>query len=106
MHIIEAEKLLIRRRRLGITQSEAAGLVGVPYRRYVEWERGERDIPAKHIPRLGKLKPWEQCLILRERHGMSQAEVAQALGRSRIWVGMMERGEVDCGELINYLRLA
>ncbi len=57
-------------------------------------------------PRLGGLWEHEKCLVFRLRRGMSQQEVADAIDRSRYWLGLMERGEVNCDTLSRYWRLA
>lgn len=49
------ERLLTARLRLGLTQPEAADRIGVSFRTWVGWERGEH-IPLKHfVPLLEKL---------------------------------------------------
>lgn len=55
-------------------------------------------------PRLGRLREYEKCLIFRLRRGLSQQEVADAIGCSRYWFGKMERGEVTWETLARYWR--
>lgn len=92
----------MNRRRKEETQAQAAMRHGVSQTRYSRWERGleaERDIPRVAV---GRLRPHERCLLYRRRAGRSQAAVATDLGRCKMWVRQMERGEVDCTELTSY----
>lgn len=97
------QKLLIYRRREGLTQAEAAEHIGMPESSYCCAELDQ----AHHgwtilSPLLGRLREYEKCLIFRLRRGMSQQEVADAIGRSRYWLGKMERGEVTWTTLARY----
>lgn len=93
---------MIYRRRQGETQAEAAERLGMPESSYCCAELDQQhgwEIPE---PKLGPLWEYEKCLIFRLRRGMSQAALARAIGRSRYWVGMMERGEVNDYTLRRY----
>jgi DNA-binding XRE family transcriptional regulator len=96
-----AERLLVDRRRRGETQGAAAARHGVSHSRYSRWERG-LDEPTEAAPRITTLKPHEKCLLYRRRVGITQATVAEDLNRCKMWVRQMERGEVDCTELVQY----
>lgn len=103
--LTEPERLLIGRRRSGQTQAQAAKDWGVSQSRYSRWERGLDPIQAhiKDVPtKLSELEPHERCLIYRRRVARTQAEVATDINRCKMWVRQMERGEVDCTELVNY----
>lgn len=96
-----SERLLVNRRRHGWTQARAASEQGVSQTRYSRWERG-LEPPSGPLPRVSPLRDHERCLLYRRRSSMSQARVAQEMGRCKMWVRQMERGEVDCSELIEY----
>jgi DNA-binding XRE family transcriptional regulator len=96
------ERLLVERRRRGETQAEAAERHGVSQTRYSRWERGLEADGALPTVRVGGLRPHERCLLYRRRAGRSQWQVARDLQRCKMWVRQMERGEVDCSELIGY----
>ena len=102
-----AERLIVDRRRKGETQAQAAGRYGVSQSRYSRWERGLDDPvetlgPGPVLPKVTPLKPHEKCLLYRRRVGVTQAKVATDLKRCKMWVRQMERGEVDCTELVQY----
>ena len=97
-----AERLLIDRRRREETQAGAAERHGVSQTRYSRWERGLEPERALPRPRVGRLAAHERCLLYRRRAGVSQGQIAEHLGRCKMWVRQMERGEVDCTELTSY----
>ncbi len=94
------ERLLIDRRRRGETQTSAAVRHRVSYFMYGKWERDIVDCPTFIV--LKKLSAAERCLLYRRRSGQTQAAVAEDLNRCRRWINQMERGEVDCTELVCY----
>ena len=98
------QKLLIYRRRLGETQEEAASRLGMPESSYCCAELDRAHGWKIATPRLGGLREHEKCLVFRLLHGMSQQEVADAIDRSRYWLGRMERGEVNSATLCRYWR--
>lgn len=95
------ERLLINRRRLGLTQAEAARMHGVPVSRYNKWEKGhlEDGCPDQQV---GVLRPHEACLLARRRSGLTQERVSQDMDVCRWWVNNMERGLVPCDSLVAY----
>lgn len=93
------EKLLINRRRVGMSQSDAAAKHGVPWGVYGRWERDQET--SRRVPRVavGRLKLHEQCMVARLRKGYSQRDLAKRLKLSTFWVRRMERGEIACDRL-------
>jgi DNA-binding XRE family transcriptional regulator len=100
--LTSAEKLIIHRRRLGLTQGQAAERYGMSYNAYGALERGTVEMEPATVPKINDLKAHEKCFLYRRRAGMSRAKVAEELGRSCQWVTEMERGRVDCTELVCY----
>lgn len=94
-------RLLIMRKRLGLSQAAAAARWEVPHGVYGRWERGQPTPGYQGVPReaIGVLLPHERCLLLRLRAGTSQQEVADAMGVCRYWVGLMERGAAPTARL-------
>lgn len=73
-----AERLELTRRRLGLSQAEAAEKYGVPETLWVRWENGE---PFQWGPfdfANEKLSPGELCWLLRRRAGLTMSQVAKA----------------------------
>ena len=103
-----SERLLIDRRRRKETQAKAARRHGVSQSRYSRWERGldhPGSLEGRNIwsPKTDfRLRDHERCLLFRRRAGVIQAMVAEALGRCKMWVRQMERGEVSSDELLRY----
>lgn len=93
------EKFLIHRKRLGETQAQAANRMRLSVHSY---RVVEQKPTGRRPPALGSLEPWEKCLLLRRRKGMTQAELAKALGLSRWWVNLMESGRVPSAALEQY----
>ncbi len=97
------EQVRLWRARMGLSRAKAGRIVGVSAYTWGEYERGEREFPRElpwHGPK--ELKGHERCLVMRLRCGVSQAKVAADLDRSKQWVGMMERGQVACDDLLWY----
>lgn len=107
MRITESEALYIKRRRLGVNQDARAKDLGVPEWRYVEFEAGRqepgREVMAKN-GRAPKPTDVEECVLRRRRCGKTQAEVAAAIGCSRLWVIRMETGQAKPDRLVEYWR--
>lgn len=96
-----AERLFLARRRAGLTLGEAARRIGISERRYSLSERGLKEyVPTAEIR--GEISAVEYCVIKRRRAGLLQREVAQRIGRSRVLVVHMERGEAPVKELLAY----
>lgn len=96
-----AELLLIARRRLKETQIDSAHRHDVSARSYIQWERGVVDIPfpvtLSHVPTVV-----EKLLVLRRRHNLKQADLADKIGCCRWWLNQMERGIAPVGDLLNF----
>ena len=99
--LTSAERLVLHRRRLGITQHEAAGLLSITAWSYRQLEEGSRT-PDRPEPTLDKLKEHEICFILRRRAHRSRTSVAKSVGVSECWLTQMERGRVPATRLIEY----
>jgi transcriptional regulator with XRE-family HTH domain len=94
------ERLWLFRIRMKLTQHQRATALGVKVDRYRDWETG---VTAKDIPRIYlNPKVHEMCRLRRRREGMTQQQLADAVGVSRLWVVKMERGEAPSGRLANY----
>lgn len=99
--LTSGERLLIDRRRRGEVQSTAADRFGVSPSMYGKWERNlVAGVGA--LVRVDSLEAHERCLLYRRRTGKHQWEVARHLGRCRLWINRMERGDAPCDELIDY----
>jgi len=97
------ERLMIGRRREGLTQTEAAKKHNVTLYKYRQWE--EDDMRGKGTApfiRLGPLKKNEQCLVRRRREGLRAAQVAEHMKISEFWLRRMERGNSPVRALYNY----
>lgn len=92
------ENLYIWRRRKNMNQVEAADALGVTVDRYRAWETGEvtTAVPYRNA---GKLSIPEKCVLLRRRAGLTQREIAETLGCTRLWVNHMEKGTVPVDRL-------
>ncbi len=95
------EKLLMTRRRLGWTQSEAARRHSVSLYTYRRWE-GDTDGTSAPTTKVGKLAMFEQCFLLRKREGMTLIEAAEVIGVCRWWLCQMESGEAPIDRLREY----
>lgn len=96
-----AERLVIQRRRKGITQQRAAEVYGVCLTVYSLWER---DLHT-HIPKvLGveDIQPHEMCFLLRRRKGWTQVQTAQRVKCSIEWLKRMERGTAKGNKLFKF----
>ena len=95
----KAERLLINRRRAGLTQPEAAESWGVSLYQYRRWELGSDAAPFVAV---GWLRHHERCLLMRLRLKVSLRKVARDLGVSRWWVIKMERGDAPPDRLVEH----
>jgi hypothetical protein len=108
------ERLVVARRRAGLTQEALLKQTGLTRRRYQRMEAGrvqgdawERML-ADH-PHLGALvrsvetlDEHERCFLSRLRSGRKLIEVAAAIKYTPYWVGEMERGRTDAAVLVDY----
>lgn len=83
-----------------MNQIEAAQALSVSVDRLREWE-ADRAAP---IPRknLGQLKVNELCYLFRRRKGITQRQLAVALGCTRLWLIQMEDGRAPVERLRAY----
>lgn len=110
MRLRDHERALIARRRLGWSQLQMARAMGLRPRQYVLFEAGKPSCCSRgwlrahgvDIGRVGKLRTYERCVIMRRRSGKTQAQVARELGCSRRWVTLMELGRAPCDDLTWY----
>jgi hypothetical protein len=101
--LTRAEKLYLRRRRLGLTQVEMSVDHGVSLN---EYRAMEADLPGVRVPYapLGTLTDQETYVILRQRSGLSKPEVAEDIGVSPYWLRQMESGAAPIKRLEEYWR--
>lgn len=83
---------MVERRRTGLTQREAAASLGQAVRRY-------RAMEAETGPEEFEVETGELCMLLRRRHGETQAQTASRFGVSRLWLASMENGRVAADRL-------
>jgi len=96
----KGEKLLVYRRRRGLTQSKSAKERKVSLYTYRRWEADELDAVPKVS--VGRLSEAEQCFLLRKRKGMSLADAAKEIDICRWWLCQMESGEAPIDRLLAY----
>lgn len=102
--LTHGERLIISRRRAGLTQTEAAEEYGVSLYKYRLWEKGESEPPKVAVP--GRLKPYEKCVLARLRNKQTIRELAAELELCRWWVQQMERGQQPCDRLMSHWGLS
>ena len=95
----KGERILLLRRRADKSQRQASVEMGVTLYRYRKWELDEDDPPDL---RIGDLFPYEACLLLRRRMGVSLWEMAAEMNISRQWLCKMEYGKVSSDRLVAY----
>lgn len=95
------EALVLHRRRLDESQTQAAARLGVGRKLYALWEIEAKTFPGS-APDIDKVASHEIAFIRRRRAGMSRADMT-ADGLNRTWVTAMERGDMDCSPLLNRL---
>lgn len=105
MRLTRSESFTLDRRRRGLSQSEEAALRGVQRHAYENLEAGHPEhattLPIK-TPKVSDVKPYERCFLFRRRQHMTQAQLAKAVGMSRVWVVAMEDGTADISPLTWY----
>lgn len=99
LELTPADRLIVQRRRLGESQSQAAARWKVAYHVYSSWECGEGRPPEVSV---GQLRGHERALVYRRHAGRTQREVAEDLGVCVLTLRRMERGESDPGALLEY----
>ncbi len=100
-----AERLQLQRRRAGLTQVEAALLIGEPAHRWKQWETGERTRDLPDVPAPGDVRPREWGYIQRRRVGLLIRELAEQANLPAKWIHRAERGIVkNCAPLVEWWR--
>ena len=94
------EALLVVRLRNGLTQAEAAELLGTPVSRLAKWEKDLVDDGPRAT--VEYLEPHECCMLLRRRAGLTLAQLGDPLGLSPSWISRAERGREDCAALVEW----
>jgi DNA-binding XRE family transcriptional regulator len=84
------------------TQTQQAETLGLNRSQYGELERSDDPAPKDTFTKTLPLAPHERCLLYRRRLGYTQKDVAQAVGVSRWWCNLMERGAVSPGLLVKF----
>jgi len=103
--LTKAERLEVSRRRAGLTQHEAADLLGWTLDRYKWAERGEAELQsAWPAPALGGITSAEECRLLRRRAGLTIAGLAAVSGLAARWIHHAEKGNRDPAALLEYWR--
>ena len=100
MKLTLAEKIFVWRRRLGLSQNQAAKLLGVSRSEYCSYELAlSEKTPDK---RIGEITPVEACILLRRRQKKTQRQIAQEIGICKAWVTNMEKGTAPSKKLLEY----
>lgn len=113
-NISDTEKLVIARRRAGMTQEDLRKKIGLTRRQYQRIESGK--VPAvqwdsvvrghKHLGPLIRsvehLDAHERCHLARLRAGMTLIEVGRKIGYAKFWVGEMEHGRARPDPLVDF----
>ena len=89
--LTQGERLLLDRRRRGVSQSDA--VCGVDRKTYRLWETDEVADDSPPVDILD-IFPHEQLLLLRRRRNMTQPQMAEQLGISLSWQKTLESGGV------------
>lgn len=92
------ERLELHRRRLGVTQQQYAGLVGVTVHRVRLWERDLRRVDQPNMAGLD-LELHEWCWLRRRRAGWTLEDLSARLGLAVSWLHRAERGELGAGRI-------
>ncbi len=98
-----SERLLVDRRRRGLTQTQASQAWGFSEWHYRMVEAGNRQSSCPRI-RIGKLRPYESAFLMRRRLGWRRTELAKMIGVSSWWLTQMERGRVNPNRLLSFWR--
>lgn len=98
--ITPAERLLVWRRRHGLSQEALAQQWGVSMRTLLGWEYGTREaVPKLPVLPLGN---GEVCFLYRRRAKVKLSKVASDIGVTAYWVTQMERGRANPQSLLEY----
>ena len=97
--LTRAERFLIKRRRDGLSQEDAAKRQNVSLHQWRQWERGSGEAPEVELT---ELQTAEKCFLLRRRARKTLKTVADEVGVTEYWLGQMERGQEPCEKLAAY----
>lgn len=108
-----SERVLMSRRRAGLSVKELAPMLGVSESLLRTWETdAKREKARTQPPEPGDIKTtadlalYEQCVLARLRSGQKAKDVAKSISLSGSWLTKAERGELDDVEaLANYWRV-
>lgn len=98
------ELLVLHRRRLDESQTEAAKRLGVGRKLCALWEIDAKEYIGA-LPDIDAVADHEVVFILRRRSGKSRADMVKAVGINRTWLTAMERGDMDCSPLKDYWKV-
>ena len=101
LELDDHEHLFLWRRRERLSQTDAAREFGLTRGVYQLCEEAKREIDFRYERQNG-VTPQEYCVLMRQRYGVTQEDIAEALGVSRVWVNMMEAGRAPVGKLLAY----
>lgn len=96
-----AEKLYLKRKRMGLTQVEMSVDCGVSLNEYRGMESDAVGTRPPYVA-LGTLEDREVYVILRHRSGLSSSEIAEEIGVSTYWLRQMEGGDAPIKRLQAY----
>lgn len=102
-HLRPQEKLILYRRRRGLTQAQMAKENKLSLKAYQKRETGKTP-PSLSPPNIeiNDLTDAERCFLYRKRCSITQAEIAKDLNLSRYYVNQMELNKVSCDTLLWY----
>ncbi len=91
------EAFIINRKRQNLKRKQIAKLAGITTSGYTSLEKEQYNKNYKHIltPIIKDLTEAEELTILRKRHGITQEQLAEEVGCTRLWVNKMEKGLVN-----------
>jgi len=94
------ERLLLHRRRLGLSQVERAKKHRVTLYRYRGWEEGRVQPQARIVPGFGRVRDFEACYVLRRRSGIALQSLAALLRMTPNWLCEIEHGRQPATRLV------
>lgn len=105
LELTPGERLLVARRRSGLSQIEMAEIYGVGLDKYRGWEENLGDVPHVKGVHVRELPLEELCFLHRRRRGITLKQVATAFGKSPSWAhGVARRGRSEnLRKIVDYL---
>lgn len=98
--LTQSERLIVYRRREGLTQKQMAKKLGMSLRAYRACEVSSQ--PCDFDPEMEFVKTHEMCYLLRIRKRWSLEAGAKRVGVSRWWLRRMERGDAPVARLKSF----